>query len=133
MMITDPISDCLTRIRNGCLAKKDTIYIPYSKIKKNIIKILFEQGFIGSYKLEINKKTKDLKVELKYIYPNKKSVIKYLKRISKPSLRKYSSSKNLPRVINGLGIAIISTSKGIITDKLARKTHLGGEIICYVY
>ncbi|MGX7591069.1 30S ribosomal protein S8 [Candidatus Karelsulcia muelleri] len=129
-MITDPIADCLTRIRNGCLAKKDIIYIQYSKIKTNIIKILLEQGFIVNYKLKPNK---SIKVYLKYIYPKKKSVIKYIKRISKPSLRKYSSSKNLPRVLNGLGIAIISTSKGIITDKLARKKKLGGEIICYVY
>ncbi|MGX7592486.1 30S ribosomal protein S8 [Candidatus Karelsulcia muelleri] len=129
-MITDPIADCLTIIRNGCLAKKDIIYIQYSKVKKNIIKILVEQGFIGNYKLERNK---SIKVYLKYIYPKKKSVIKSIKRISKPSLRKYSTSKNLPRVLNGLGIAIISTSKGIITDKLARKNKLGGEIICYVY
>ncbi|MGX7593461.1 30S ribosomal protein S8 [Candidatus Karelsulcia muelleri] len=129
-MITDPIADCLTRIRNGCLAKKDMIYIQYSKVKNNIIKILLEQGFIGNYKLERNK---SIKVYLKYIYPKKQSVIKYIKRISKPSLRKYSSSKKLPRVLNGLGIAIISTSKGIITDKLARKKKLGGEIICYVY
>ncbi|MGX7592346.1 30S ribosomal protein S8 [Candidatus Karelsulcia muelleri] len=129
-MITDPIADCLTIIRNGCLAKKDIISIQYSKVKKNIIKILVEQGFIGNYKLERNK---SIKVYLKYIYPKKKSVIKSIKRISKPSLRKYSTSKNLPRVLNGLGIAIISTSKGIITDKLARKKKLGGEIICYVY
>ncbi|MGX7590501.1 30S ribosomal protein S8 [Candidatus Karelsulcia muelleri] len=132
-MITDQISDCLTRIRNGCIAKKDTISIPYSKIKQNIIKILFEQGFIVTYKLELNKNKKSIIVELKYIYPNKKSVIQYIKRISKPSLRKYSSSKNLPRVLNGLGIAILSTTKGIITDKLARKNKIGGEIICYVY
>ncbi|MGX7590213.1 30S ribosomal protein S8 [Candidatus Karelsulcia muelleri] len=129
-MITDPIADCLTRIRNGCLAKKDIIYIQYSKIKTKIMQILLEQGFIVNYKLHTNKY---IKVYLKYIYPNKNSVIKYIKRISKPSLRKYSSSKNLPRVLNGLGIAIISTSKGIITDKLARKKQLGGEIICYVY
>ncbi|AXN02653.1 30S ribosomal protein S8 [Candidatus Karelsulcia muelleri] len=132
-MITDQISDCLTRIRNGCIAKKDTIYIPYSKIKTSIIQILFEQGFIVNYKLEIKKNQKSILVELKYIYPKKQSVIKYIKRISKPSFRKYSSSKNLPRVLNGLGIAIISTSKGIITDKLARTNKIGGEIICYVY
>ncbi|WDE42291.1 30S ribosomal protein S8 [Candidatus Karelsulcia muelleri] len=132
-MITDQISDCLTRIRNGCIAKKDTIYIPYSKIKTSIIQILFEQGFIVNYNLEIKKNQKSILVELKYIYPKKQSVIKYIKRISKPSFRKYSSSKNLPRVINGLGIAIISTSKGIITDKLARTNKIGGEIICYVY
>ncbi|MGX7590353.1 30S ribosomal protein S8 [Candidatus Karelsulcia muelleri] len=129
-MITDPIADCLTRIRNGCLAKKDIIYIQYSKLKQNIINILLEQGFIGNYKLQ---KNKIIKVYLKYIYPKKTSVIKYIKRISKPSLRKYSRSKNLPRVLNGLGIAIISTSKGIITDKLSLKKKLGGEIICYVY
>ncbi|MGX7591209.1 30S ribosomal protein S8 [Candidatus Karelsulcia muelleri] len=129
-MITDPIADCLTRIRNGCLAKKDIIYIQYSKLKQKIIKILLEQGFIVNYKLKQNK---IIKVYLKYIYPKKNSVIKYIKRISKPSLRKYSRSKNLPRVLNGLGIAIISTSKGIITDKLARKNKIGGEIICYVY
>ncbi|WP_204086347.1 30S ribosomal protein S8 [Candidatus Karelsulcia muelleri] len=129
-MITDPIADCLTRIRNGCLAKKDIIYIQYSNIKKNILNILLEQGFIVNYKLT---KNKIIKVYLKYIYPKKHSVIKYIKRISKPSLRKYSRSKNLPRVLNGLGIAIISTSKGIITDKLARKNKIGGEIICYIY
>ncbi|MGX7592209.1 30S ribosomal protein S8 [Candidatus Karelsulcia muelleri] len=132
-MITDPIADCLTRIRNGCLAKKDIISIQYSKVKTNIMKILLEQGFIGNYKFKQNQSSKSIKVYLKYIYPKKQSVIKYIKRISKPSLRKYSSSKNLPRVLNGLGIAIISTSKGIITEKLARKKHLGGEIICYVY
>ncbi|MGX7590071.1 30S ribosomal protein S8 [Candidatus Karelsulcia muelleri] len=132
-MITDQISDCLTRIRNGCIAKKDTIYIPYSKIKTSLIQILFEQGFLVNYKLERKKNQKSILVELKYIYPKKQSVIKYIKRISKPSCRKYSSSKNLPRVINGLGIAIISTSKGIITDKLARTNKIGGEIICYVY
>ncbi|MGX7590642.1 30S ribosomal protein S8 [Candidatus Karelsulcia muelleri] len=129
-MITDPIADCLTRIRNGCLAKKDIISIQYSNIKKNILKILLEQGFIVNYKIT---KNKIIKVYLKYIYPKKHSVIKYIKRISKPSLRKYSRSKNLPRVLNGLGIAIISTSKGIITDKLARKNKIGGEIICYIY
>ncbi|MGX7586374.1 30S ribosomal protein S8 [Candidatus Karelsulcia muelleri] len=129
-MITDPIADCLTRIRNGCLAKKAIIYIQYSKLKQNILQILLEQGFIVNYKLKQNK---IIKVYLKYIYPNKNSVIKYIKRISKPSLRKYSRSKNLPRVLNGLGIAIISTSKGIMNDKLARKKQLGGEIICYVY
>ncbi|MGX7590784.1 30S ribosomal protein S8 [Candidatus Karelsulcia muelleri] len=129
-MITDPIADCLTRIRNGCLAKKDIIYIQYSNLKKKILKILLEQGFIVNYKLT---KHKIIKVYLKYIYPKKHSVIKYIKRISKPSLRKYSRSKNLPRVLNGLGIAIISTSKGIITDKLARKNKIGGEIICYIY
>ncbi|MGX7593035.1 30S ribosomal protein S8 [Candidatus Karelsulcia muelleri] len=132
-MITDQISDFLTRIRNGFIAKKDTIYIEYSKIKRNLLKILLETGFIVNYKLERNKHQKVLIVELKYSYPNKQSVIKYIKRISKPSCRKYSSSKKLPRVINGLGIAIISTPKGIITDKLARKNNLGGEIICYIY
>ncbi|WP_259288939.1 30S ribosomal protein S8 [Candidatus Karelsulcia muelleri] len=133
-MITDPIADCLTRIRNGYLSNILIIEIPYSNIKKNIIKILYNQGLISSYKIEkINNYKLVIKVALKYNKYTGTSVIKCIKRISKPSLRKYCNSTNIPRVLNGLGIAIISTSKGLMTDKIARKKKIGGEIICYIY
>ncbi|XOS86688.1 MAG: 30S ribosomal protein S8 [Candidatus Karelsulcia muelleri] len=133
-MITDPIADCLTRIRNGYLANILIIEIPYSKIKKNIIKILYNQGLISSYKIEkINNYKLLIKVALKYNKYTGTSVIKCIKRISKPSLRKYCNYTNIPRVLNGLGIAIISTPKGLMTDKIARKNKIGGEIICYIY
>lgn len=133
-MITDPIADCLTRIRNGYLSNILIIEIPYSNIKKNIINILYYQGFISSYKIEkINNYKLLIKVALKYNKYTGTSVIKCIKRISKPSLRKYCNYTNIPRVLNGLGIAIISTSKGLMTDKIARKKKIGGEIICYIY
>ncbi|AWU39802.1 30S ribosomal protein S8 [Blattabacterium punctulatus] len=129
-MNTDPIADFLTRIRNACFAKHKLLKIPSSKLKKELSKVLLENGYILDYKLE--KKDKEIiKIALKYFKNN--SVIQRLIRISKPGLRKYTKYKNIPRVLNGLGIAIISTSYGIITDKQARKKRLGGEILCYVY
>ncbi|AER40665.1 30S ribosomal protein S8 [Blattabacterium sp. (Mastotermes darwiniensis) str. MADAR] len=127
-MNTDPIADFLTRIRNACYVKHKLLEVPFSKIKKEISKVLLENGYILDYKLENKKK---IKIALKYC--KNISVIKQIIRISKPGLRKYSKYKNLPRVLNGLGIAIISTSYGVITDKQARKKKLGGEILCYVY
>ncbi|XMD99238.1 MAG: 30S ribosomal protein S8 [Candidatus Karelsulcia muelleri] len=133
-MITDPIADCLTRIRNGYLSNNIIVEMQYSKLKKDIINILFNQGLISSYKIERRKKEKFvIKVAIKYNKYTGTSVIKCIKRISKPSLRQYCKSKKIPRVINGLGIAILSTSKGIMTDKIARKKKLGGEIICFIY
>ncbi|XZQ54530.1 MAG: 30S ribosomal protein S8 [Candidatus Karelsulcia muelleri] len=133
-MITDPIADCLTRIRNGYLSNNMIVEMQYSKIKKDIINILYNQGLISSYKIERRNKDKlVIKVAIKYNKYTGTSVIKCIKRISKPSLRQYCKYKKIPRVINGLGIAILSTSKGIMTDKIARKKKLGGEIICLIY
>ncbi|WP_202985747.1 30S ribosomal protein S8 [Blattabacterium cuenoti] len=129
-MHTDSIADLLTRIRNASLVKHPLLEVPYSRLKKEITKVLLDNGYILDYKLE-NKKGKIIKIALKY-YQNI-SVIQKIIRISKPGLRKYIKYKNLPRVLNGLGIAIISTSHGVITDKQARKKKLGGEILCYVY
>lgn len=133
-MITDPIADCLTIIRNGYLSNNMIVEMQYSKIKKDIINILYNQGLISSYKIEIRNKDKFvIKVAIKYNKYTGTSVIKCIKRISKPSLRQYCKYKKIPRVINGLGIAILSTSQGIMTDKIARKKKLGGEIICFIY
>lgn len=129
-MHTDSIADFLTRIRNACLAKHPLLEVPSSKLKKEITKVLLDNGYILDYKLE-NKKGEVIKIALKY-YQNI-SVIQKIIRISKPGLRRYLKHKNLPRVLNGLGIAIISTSHGVITDKQARKKKLGGEVLCYVY
>ncbi|WP_185859102.1 30S ribosomal protein S8 [Blattabacterium cuenoti] len=126
----DPIADFLTRIRNASLAKHRFLEVTSSKIKKEIANVLLEDGYILSYKIEKDKKT--IKIALKY-YQEKISVIQQIIRISKPGLRIYCKYKNLPRVLNGLGIAIISTSNGVITDKQARKKRIGGEILCYVY
>ncbi len=126
----DPIADFLTRIRNASLAKHELLEVTSSKIKKEIASVLLENGYILGYKIEKNKKT--IKIALKY-YQEKTSVIQQIIRISKPGLRKYCKYKNLPRVLNGLGIAIISTSNGVITDKQARIKRIGGEILCYVY
>ncbi|QIK16636.1 30S ribosomal protein S8 [Blattabacterium sp. DPU] len=124
----DVIADFLTRIRNASLAKHKLLKVPFSKMKKEIICVLLENGYILDYKIE----NKIIKIALKY-YKEKTSVIQKIIRISKPGLRKYCKCKNIPRVLNGLGIAIISTSSGIITDKQARKKKIGGEILCYVY
>ncbi|ACX83999.1 30S ribosomal protein S8 [Blattabacterium sp. (Periplaneta americana) str. BPLAN] len=129
-MHTDSIADFLTRIRNASFAKHPLLEVPSSKLKKEITKVLLDNGYILDYKLE-NKKGEIIKIALKY-YQNI-SVIQKIIRISKPGLRKYLKHKNLPRVLNGLGIAIISTSHGVITDKQARKKKLGGEVLCYVY
>jgi Ribosomal protein S8 len=124
----DIIADFLTRIRNANFAKHNLLEVPSSKMKKEIVRVLLENGYILGYKIEKNK----MKIALKY-YKKKISVIQKIIRISKPGLRKYCKYKNIPRVLNGLGIAIISTSSGIITDKQAKKKKIGGEILCYVY
>ena len=133
-MFTDPIADYLTRIRNANLAGHRIVEIPASKIKKEITKILFDQGYILSYKFEeTENKQGIIKIALKYNKLTKEPVIKKLQRISTPGLRKYSSSETLPRILNGLGISIVSTSKGVMTGKQAAKENVGGELICYVY
>ncbi len=132
-MYTDPISDYLTRVRNAIMAKHRVVEIPASNLKKEITKILFDQGYILSYKFDDSSVQGTIKIALKYNKDTKEPVIKKLERISKPGLRKYSNSKELPRVLNGLGIAIVSTSHGVMTDKQARKENVGGEVLCYVY
>lgn len=131
--MTDPIADYLTRVRNAIMAKHKVVEIPASNLKKEITKILFDKGYILSYKFEDDDKQGIIKIALKYHPISKVSAIKSLKRISKPGLRKYSDVDNLPRVLNGMGIAILSTSRGLMTEKEARKENVGGEVICYVY
>lgn len=133
MAMTDPIADMLTRIRNGNSAEHDTVVIPASKMKVEIARILKQEGYINGYTVEgETAKDKTITVELKY-GPDKQKVITGLKRISKPGLRVYAKGDNVPRVLNGLGIAIISTSKGLMTDRDARKNNLGGEVVAYVW
>lgn len=131
-MYTDIVADFLTRIRNALSAGHRVVKIPSSKLKKEITKILFYQGFILNYKFEENAYPQ-IKIALKYNRLTHYPVIRSIKRISKPGLRKYSSCERLPRILNGLGIAIISTSNGVMTEKTARKKNIGGEIICHVY
>jgi small subunit ribosomal protein S8 len=132
--MTDPISDYLTRLRNAIKAGHKVVDIPASNIKKEMTKILKEKGYILNYKFEDDVNAQgNIKIALKYHPESGISAIKSLTRVSKPGLRKYSSSDKLPRVLNGLGIAIISTSKGVITDKEARDLNVGGEVLCYVY
>ena len=131
-MVTDPIADMLTRIRNANQLKYKEVEVPASKIKVEIAKILKEQGFIANYKIEKGTPANIIKLELKY-GQNKERVITGLKRISKPGLRVYANATELPRVLNGLGIAIISTSKGLMIDKEARKENLGGEVLAYIW
>ena len=131
MIMTDPIADMLTRIRNAVQARHETVEIPANKEKKDIAKILKNEGFITDYSVEGDVK-KTLTITLKYAEDNKR-VISGLRRISKPGLRVYAKVDNLPRVLNGLGIAIISTSNGMMTDRDAKKNHLGGEVIAYVW
>ncbi len=134
MAVTDPIADYLTRLRNAQMAGHRVVEIPASKMKKAITKILYDQGYILKYKFDDEAgKQGIIKIALKYDPVTKEPVIRELKRISKPGLRKYCNADELPRVINGLGIAIISTSKGLMTDKEARKEHVGGEVLCHVY
>lgn len=134
MTMTDPISDYLTRIRNAVAAGHRLVEIPASNMKKEITKILFEHGYILNYKFEETPNKQGLiKIALKYHPTTKVPAIRGLKRISTPGLRKYAKKDKLPRVINGLGIAIISTSKGLMTDKDARRLNIGGEVICYIY
>ncbi|MCC6817555.1 MAG: 30S ribosomal protein S8 [Bacteroidia bacterium] len=131
--MTDPIADYLTRLRNALQAKHRIVEIPASNIKKAMTKVLFEKGYILNYKFEeTDNKQGVIKVALKYDGITRQPAIRDLKRISKPGLRKYAPADNLPRVINGLGIAIISTSKGVISDKEARALNVGGEVLCYV-
>ena len=132
-MNTDPIADYLTRIRNANSAGHKIVSIPASNLKKEITKILFDQGYILSYKFEDDSTQGSIKIALKYDSYTKEPVIKKLERISKPGLRKYSDSESLPRVLNGLGIAIVSTSKGLMTGKNAKQSNVGGEILCYVH
>ncbi len=131
--MTDPIADYLTRVRNAVMAGHRVLDIPASNIKKEITKILKDKGYILNYKFEDNEVQGNIKIALKYHPKSKVSAIKGLKRISTPGLRKYAGAEELPRVLNGLGIAIISTSKGLMTDKEARANKVGGEVLCYVY
>ncbi len=131
-MITDPIADYLTRIRNASMAKHRVVEIPASNIKKEITKILFDKGYILNYKFEDEVFPKMIKIALKYHPITKEPAMTSIKRISSPGLRKYVGAKEMPRVLNGLGIAIISTSKGLMTDKEAKALNVGGEVICYI-
>ncbi|TNE53659.1 MAG: 30S ribosomal protein S8 [Bacteroidetes bacterium] len=132
-MNTDPIADFLTRIRNANMAGKKVVEIPGSNVKRAMTKILFDQGYITNYKFEEDDKQGTIKIALKYNPSTKVPAITKLERASRPGLRKYSSASDLPRVLNGLGIAIVSTSAGVITDKEARSKNVGGEVLCYVY
>jgi small subunit ribosomal protein S8 len=132
-MVTDPIADYLTRIRNANSAGHRVVEIPASNLKKEITKILFDQGYILSYKFEENTAKGSIKIALKYDKATKEPVIRKIQRISKPGLRKYTGSDDLPRVLNGLGIAVVSTSHGVMTSKQAREQKVGGEVLCYVY
>ena len=131
--MTDPIADFLTRIRNAIMAKHKVVEIPASNIKKEMTKILFDKGYILSYRFEDDDKQGIIKIALKYHPISRIPAINHLQRFIKPGLRKYSDVDNLPRVLNGMGIAILSTSKGLMTDKEARREKVGGEVLCYVY
>lgn len=132
--MTDPISDYLTRLRNAIKANHRIVEIPASKLKKEITRVLFEKGYISNYKFEdVANHQGVIKIALKYHPVTKTSAIKSLERISRPGLRRYTGVENMPRVINGMGVAIITTSKGVMTDKEARNQSVGGEVLCYVY
>ena len=131
--MTDPIADYLTRVRNAIMAKHKIVEIPASNMKKDMTRILFEKGYILNYKFEDEGPQGSIKIALKYHPESKLPAIKSLERISKPGLRKYVDKDTLPRVLNGLGVAIISTSQGVMTDKEARKLNIGGEVLCYIY
>ncbi|PKD16518.1 30S ribosomal protein S8 [Salegentibacter salinarum] len=133
-MNTDPIADYLTRVRNAVAANHRVVEIPASNLKKEITKILFDQGYILSYKFDDDASAQGtIKIALKYDKITKEPVIKDIQRISKPGLRKYSGADELPRILNGLGIAIVSTSHGVMTGKQAKAEKVGGEVLCYVY
>ena len=132
-MYSDPIADYLTRIRNAMTARKRVVVIPASNMKKEITKILMEKGYILNYKFQDDSPQGSIKIALKYHPVSKIPAIKKLQRASRPGLRQYSGSDELPRVLNGLGVSIVSTSKGIMTDKEARAQKVGGEVVCYVY
>ena len=131
--MTDPIADYLTRIRNAYMAGKKVVEVPSSKMKVAITQILFEKGYILSYKVVEAQPQNTIKIALKYHPQTKAAAIKHIERVSTPGLRQYTDVENMPRVLNGLGIAILSTSKGIITDKEAKELGVGGEVICFVY
>lgn len=131
--MTDPISDYLTRIRNAYKAGHKVVEIPASKMKQELTRVLFEKGYILSYKFVEGKPVGSIKIALKYHPETKQPAIKKMMRVSRPGLRQYKGVDQMPRVLNGLGIAIISTSKGIITDKEAKEQNVGGEILCYIY
>lgn len=131
--MTDPIADYLTRLRNAIKANHRVVEIPASNLKKEITKILFDQGYILNYKFEEDGPQGTIKIALKYNPQSKVNAIKSLTRVSRPGMRKYTGYKDMPRVINGLGIAIISTSKGVMTNKEAADLKIGGEVLCYVY
>ena len=131
--MTDPIADYLTRLRNAIMAKHRVVEVPASNLKKDITKILFEKGYILNYKFEEDGPQGTIKIALKYNPETKVNAIKRLTRVSRPGMRKYTGYRDMPRVINGLGIAIVSTSKGVMTDKEATAEKIGGEVLCYVY
>lgn len=131
-MTTDPIADYLTRLRNAIQARKKVVEVPASNLKKDITRILYDKGYILSWKMEEDGKQGLIKIALKYDPQTRRNAIKELSRVSRPGLRKYAHVEHLPRVINGLGVAIISTSKGVVTDKEARALNVGGEVLCYV-
>jgi len=132
-MNTDPIADYLTRVRNAVKANHRVVEIPASNLKKEITKILFSQGYILSYKFDDSSVQGTIKIALKYNKETKEPVIKKIQRLSKPGLRKYASANEMPRILNGLGIAIVSTSHGVMTGKQAHRENVGGELLCYVY
>ena len=132
MQITDPIADMLTRIRNAGMARHDSVDVPASKMKKAIAEVLLKEGYIKSYQIIDDGTQGVIRITLKYL-PGKEKAIQGLKRVSKPGLRVYAGADDLPRVLKGLGIAIVSTSKGIMTDKEARKAHVGGEVLAFVW
>lgn len=132
-MTTDPIADFLTRIRNAIRAKHRVVEIPASNIKKELTKVLYDKGYIQNYKFDDSTPQGSIKIALKYNPTTKQPAIVDLQRISRPGLRQYRGADNLPRILNGLGVAIISTSKGVMTDKEAKVLNVGGEVLCYVY
>lgn len=129
----DPIADFLTRIRNAIKANHRIVEVPSSNIKKEITKVLLEKGYIQNFKFEEDSSPGSIKIALKYNPDTKVSAIQHIERISKPGLRRYADANSLPRVLNGLGIAILSTNKGVMTDKEARQEKVGGEVLCYIY
>ena len=133
MQITDPVADMLTRIRNASTAKHDTVDVPASNLKKAIAQILLDEGYIKNFQI-INDGTQGvIRITLKYLQPGKEKALTGLRRVSKPGLRVYAGAEELPRVLHGLGIAIVSTSKGVMTDKKAREAHVGGEVLAFVW
>ena len=132
MTMNDPIADMLTRIRNGAMASHETVIVPASKLKIELARVFKEEGYIADYSVKEDGKFKVIEITLKYD-AHKKPIITKLVRVSKPGLKSYSKAKNLQKVLGGLGVAVVSTSKGLMTDRKARKENIGGEVLCYVY